>query len=194
MTGTQMQWRNDRGAPHRLYSRHSTPFRVAFGTFRFHSEPLRGINEMRTFPVPPGTGVSCAKSEKRMTNNTPDTDVGFRRIKGREPRTQSIATRFTRAEEQTLVARAEANGQNLREWARDVLLRVAVDESRGEMGMYIFTELVGIQMLLMSALDPLLRSEKMAPEELAALYRRVQTTKATRAQELLAKRNLKKEK
>lgn len=129
-----------------------------------------------------------------MPRNTVDTDIGFRRIKGREPRTQSIATRFTRAEEQTLVARAEANGQNLREWARDVLLRVAVDESRGEMGMYIFTELVGIQMLLMSALDPLLRSEKMAPEELAALYRRVQTTKATRAQELLAKRNLKKEK
>jgi hypothetical protein len=28
MTGTQMQWRNDRGAPHRLYSRHSTPHRV----------------------------------------------------------------------------------------------------------------------------------------------------------------------
>jgi hypothetical protein len=46
----------------------------------------------------------------------------------------------------------------------------------------------------MSALDPLLRGEKMAQEQLAALYRRVQTTKATRAQELLAKRNLKKEK
>ena len=60
--------------------------------------------------------------------------------------------------------------------------------------MHIFTELVGIQMLLMNALDPLLRSEKMATEELAALYRRVQTTKATRAQELLAKRNQKKEK
>jgi hypothetical protein len=93
-----------------------------------------------------------------------------------------------------LLARAEANGQNLREWARDVLLRIAAEESRGEMEMHIFTELVGIQMLLMSALDPLLRGEKMAPEELAALYRRVQTTKATRAQELLVKRNLKKEK
>ena len=46
----------------------------------------------------------------------------------------------------------------------------------------------------MSALDPLLRSEKMAPEELAALYRRVQTTKATRAQELFAMRHQKKEK
>ena len=149
---------------------------------------------MRSFPVPLGTGVSCVKSEKRMTSNTVDSDAGLRRIKGREPRTQSIATRFTRTEEQALLTRAEANGQNLREWAREVLLRVAVNESRTEMEMHIFTELVGIQMLLMSALDPLLRGEKMAPEQLAALYRRVQTTKATRAQELLAKRNLKREK
>ena len=129
-----------------------------------------------------------------MPRNTVDTDIGFRRIKGREPRTRSIATRFTPSEERALLARAEANGQNLREWARDVLLRVTADEGRGEMEMHIFTELVGIQMLLMSALDPLLRGEKMAPEQLAALYRRVQTTKATRAQELLAKRNLKREK
>lgn len=129
-----------------------------------------------------------------MTNNTADTNVGFRRIKGREPRTQSIATRFTRSEEQALQRRAEANGQSLREWARDVLLRVAVNESRAEMEMHIFTELVGIQMLLMNALDPLLRGEKMAQEELAALYRRVQTTKAAQAQELLAKRNLFKQK
>ncbi len=129
-----------------------------------------------------------------MTNNTVDTDAGFRRIKGREPRTQSIATRFTRSEEQVLLKRAEANGQNLREWARDVLLRVAVNESRVEMEMHIFTELVGIQMLLMNALDPLLRGETMAQEQLAVLYRRVQTTKAAQAQELLTKRNLKKEK
>jgi hypothetical protein len=124
-----------------------------------------------------------------MTNNTADTNVGFRRLKGREPRTQSIATRFTRSEEQALQRRAEANGQSLREWARDVLLRVAVNESRAEMEMHIFTELVGIQMLLMNALDPLLRGEKMAQEELAALYRGVQTTKAAQAQGLLAKRN-----
>ena len=62
------------------------------------------------------------------------------------------------------------------------------------MEMHIFTELVGIQILLMNALDPLLRGEKMAQEGLAALYRRVQTTKAAQAQELLAKRNLFKQK
>jgi hypothetical protein len=78
--------------------------------------------------------------------------------------------------------------------ARDVLLRVAVSESRAEMEMHIFTELVGIQMLLMNALDPLLRGEKMTQEQLAALYRRIQTTKAAQAHELLAKRGQSKEK
>lgn len=149
---------------------------------------------MRAFPVPPGTGVSSVRSEKRMTNNTADMDVRVRRIKGREPRTQSIATRFTRSEEQVLQKRAEANSQNLREWARDVLLRVAVNENRAEMEMHLFTELVGLQMLLMNALDPLLRGEKMTQEQLTALYRRVQTTKAAQAQELLAKRGHHKEK
>lgn len=124
-----------------------------------------------------------------MTTNTIDMDARLRRIKGREPRTQSVATRFTRSEEQALLKKAEANGQNLREWARDVLLRVVVNESRAEMEMHIFTELVGVQMLLMNALEPLLRGEKMTQEQLAALYRRVQTSKAVQAQELLAKRD-----
>ena len=123
-----------------------------------------------------------------MTNSTIDMDARLRRIKGREPRTQSVATRFTRTEEQALKQRAESSGQNLREWARDVLLRFVVNESRAEMEMHIFTELVGVQMLLMNALDPLLRGEKMTQEQLSALYRRVQTTKAANAQELLAKR------
>jgi hypothetical protein len=62
------------------------------------------------------------------------------------------------------------------------------------MEMHIFTELVGIQMLLMNALEPLLRGDKMSQEQLTVLFRRVQTTKAAQAQELLAKRSQNKEK
>src|SRR5690242_3032969 len=115
---------------------------------------------MRKFPVPPGTEVFLNGTKVhsrygcRLSAN-----------QGREPRTQIIATRFTRSEEQALQKRAEANGHKLREWARDVLLCVVVNNSQAEMETHIFTELVGIQMLLMSALDPLLRGEKMAPEE-----------------------------
>jgi hypothetical protein len=72
--------------------------------------------------------------------------------------------RFGRSGEQALQKMAAANGQKLREWARDVLLCVVVNDSHAEVEMHIFKEIVGIQMLLMSALDPLLRGEKMAPE------------------------------
>ena len=52
-----------------------------------------------------------------MTSNTVIRMYGLRRINGREPRTQSIATRFTRSEERQvlltgprLMARICANG------------------------------------------------------------------------------------
>ena len=129
-----------------------------------------------------------------MSTSDQETESPLRRIKGRETRTQSVATRFTCAEEKALLKKAEANGQNLREWAREVLLRDAAMSNHPEMEMHIFTELVGIQMLLMNVLEPLLRGDKMAQEQLSVLFRRVQTTKAAQAQELLTKRNQNREK
>ncbi|MGH9502248.1 MAG: plasmid mobilization protein [Terriglobales bacterium] len=129
-----------------------------------------------------------------MSNNTAQIADRLPRNKGRENRTQSIATRFTRAEEQALLRQAEASGQNLREWARDVMLRGEAVGRHSEMEMHIFTELVGIQMLLMNTLEPLLRGDKIAQDQLAILFRQVQTTKAAKAQELLAKRSQKQEK
>jgi hypothetical protein len=46
----------------------------------------------------------------------------------------------------------------------------------------------------MSTLEPLLRGDKVAQDQLTAVFRRVQTTKTARAQELLAKRSQKQEK
>jgi hypothetical protein len=62
------------------------------------------------------------------------------------------------------------------------------------MELHIFTELVGIQMLLMNTLEPLLRGDKISQDQLTVIFRRVQTTKAAQAQELLARRNQKREK
>jgi hypothetical protein len=114
--------------------------------------------------------------------------------KGREARTQSIATRFTRTEELELLDRAETAGMNLREWARNVLLRAESEGQKSEMETHIFTELIGIQMLLMGALEPLLKSLNMSVEQVDQLFRQVQTTKAAKAQELLARRSQKQEK
>ena len=129
-----------------------------------------------------------------MSIDTLEIENSQGRIKGREPRSQSIATRFTRAEERALLRKAEASGQNLREWVRDVLLHGDGSGWSGDMEMHIFTELVGIQMLLMNTLEPLLRGDKMAQDQLTVLFRQVQMTKSAKAQELLAKRNQKQEK
>jgi hypothetical protein len=123
-----------------------------------------------------------------MPEQAEKSEKNLRRLRGRMARSQSIGTKLTPDEERQILVAAEADGKAPSEWARDLLLRGALASNRGEMEMHIFTELVGIQMLLMNALDPLLRGEKMTQEQLAALYRRVQATKTTQAQELLAKR------
>ena len=116
------------------------------------------------------------------------------RLKFREARTRSIGTKLTPAEEKEILAAAEAQGKVPSEWARELLLRGAIADSRGQMDMHIFTELVGLQMLLMDTLEPLLRGDKLAQEQVKNLFRQVQTTKAAKAQELLAKRSQKQEK
>ena len=115
------------------------------------------------------------------------------RLKGRVARSRSFGTKLTPDEEKQILAAAEAQGKAPSEWARDLLLRGAVVANKGEMEMHIFTELVGVQILLMNALEPLLRGDRMAQEQLTALFRRVQTTKAAQAQELLSRRSQNKE-
>jgi hypothetical protein len=124
-----------------------------------------------------------------MSIQTEDRDTNSRRLRGRVARSRSIGTKLTPDEERQFLAAAEAEGKAPSEWARELLLRGAVASNRGDMEMHIFTELVGIQMLLMNTLEPLLRGDKLVEEQLAVLFRRVQTTKAAQAQELLAKRS-----
>jgi uncharacterized protein (DUF1778 family) len=119
----------------------------------------------------------------------------LQRLRGRVARSRSIGTKLTPDEEQQILSAAEAQGKALSEWVRDVLLRGATPTIREKWRyIFFFTELVGIQMLLMNTLEPLLLGDKITQEQLTLLFRRVQTTKAAQAQELLAKRSQNKEK
>ena len=93
------------------------------------------------------------------------------RLRGRLARFRSIGTKLTPVEEKRILAAAEADGKAPSEWARDLLLGGAASAIRGEMEMHIFTELVGLPMLLMSALEPLLRGETKSPHQVASLFR-----------------------
>jgi hypothetical protein len=116
------------------------------------------------------------------------------KLRGRDRRSRNLSTKLTASEAKAVEEAASRAGKTPSEWARDLLLRSAGIGSQTQMEMHIFTELVGIQMLLMNTLEPLLRGDKIAQEQLTILFRQVQTTKATRAQELLAKRGQNKEK
>ncbi len=101
-------------------------------------------------------------------------------------RNRILSARFTENEYAALENFAWSKGTTLADWVRDALLRDLGNGSAAEMEMHIFTELVGIQLLLMNTLEPLLRGDKISQEQLAALFRQVQITKAAKAQELLA--------
>jgi hypothetical protein len=121
-------------------------------------------------------------------------DRSSEKLRGRDRRSCNLSTKLTANEAKAVEEAASGAGKTPSEWARDLLLRGVVVGSHTPMEMHIFTELVGIQMLLMNTLEPLLRGDKIAQEQLTILFRQVQTTKATRAKELLAKRGQNKEK
>ena len=116
------------------------------------------------------------------------------KLLGRDRRSRNLSTKLTAQEAKAIEDAASRASKTPSEWARDLLLRAVVIGSHTSMEMHIFTELVGIQMLLMNTLEPLLRGDKIAPDQLNILFRQVQTTKATKAQELLAKRSQNREK
>ncbi|MFZ0799573.1 MAG: hypothetical protein WCA13_02310 [Terriglobales bacterium] len=116
------------------------------------------------------------------------------KLLGRDRRSRNLSTKLTAQEAKAIEEAASRCGKTPSEWARDLLLRGVAIGSQTSMEMHIFTELVGLQMLLMNTLEPLLRGDKLAQEQLAILFRQVQTTKAAKAQELLAKRSQNREK
>lgn len=108
----------------------------------------------------------------------------LQRMKGREIRSQSIATRFTREEEKTLLRVASDRGMNLREWSREVLLEAArgsrlYDESA------LFAEIQALRLILINALEPLLRGEQWSAEQFKQMLLYVKSNKHRVATELM---------
>lgn len=120
-----------------------------------------------------------------MHVNTLEMDMRLRRIKGRDPRSQSIATRFTKAEEDTLLRASSDRGMNLREWSREVLLTAARGSQPADEGA-LFVEVQALRLLLINTLEPLLRGEKMTPEQFKEMLRYVKNNKRKAAADLLA--------
>lgn len=121
-----------------------------------------------------------------MSANTLTIEDSFRRTNGRESRTQSIATRFTQTEERALLKTAESRGQNLREWARDVLLRETKLPNGSASTDALMAEIVGLQLFLTNVLSPVACGEQLSSDQYQELMRQVKANKHRATREVIA--------
>lgn len=106
----------------------------------------------------------------------------------RARRTRTASAKVTASEFAELESYAYQRGQSVSEWIRQTLLKEVRTQRTGSLNHHIFTELVGIQLLLINTIAPLIRGDRLTAEQLDAVLRRVQSIKSRKAQELLEKR------
>jgi hypothetical protein len=113
--------------------------------------------------------------------------VGTRlpRLRGRTARSQSIGTKLTPQEEKQVLEASESQGKAPSEWARDVLLAAARGQLRQD-NVALFTEVQALRLMLINTLEPLLRGERMTPEQFKDMLRYVKNNKRKAAADTLA--------
>jgi hypothetical protein len=107
-------------------------------------------------------------------------------------RNRILSVRLSDAEYGALEQQAWSSGQTIGDWARDQLLKrmeqAAEHAEADRLTVHVFTELIGLQMLLMAFFSPLLEGRQISTEQYQELVRSVQAGKGKRAKELLAQR------
>lgn len=101
--------------------------------------------------------------------------------RGRAPRSESFATRFTSAEVAVIAKAAAADGKTPREWSRDVLLEAAGRSNNAA----LFTELVATRMLLVNLIKPLILGEKVSATWITEAMTMVRKEKHRAAQDVM---------
>jgi hypothetical protein len=105
-------------------------------------------------------------------------------------RTVTVGGKFTVSEYEEFSKVAAKKGQLLGEWAREVLLREIEENNRD---FDLVCEVVGLQLLVMNVLAPLARGEKISAEQFQGIVKSVQSAKIKAAEEMLSRRQQRKE-
>ena len=103
------------------------------------------------------------------------------RQRGREARSRERCNTLHASEERSWANAAAEQGQTLREWAREVLLR----EARSSTSDALLTEVVAMRMMLNSFLRPLCCGETITPEDFTAQVMNIRATKQKVTQEIV---------
>ena len=124
----------------------------------------------------------------------PVMDTGTEPVQRPDVRSRQVGVRLSESEYSALEKLAWAEGRTPGEWARELLshaVRIGTDE---QIAVHAFTELVGLELLLMNTLPSLVSGQKMGAEQFQKLVAQIQVTKQTKARELLARRSAREEK
>ncbi len=143
---------------------------------------VSNINDLERVQVPDATmtvafGTDLSRVISMKLTSDISTTAGSRQ--GRDSRSESFATRFTRTELAILSRAAAKDGLKVREWAREVLLREA---RRSEDP--LFTELIATRMILLNLLKPLAMGQVVTPEDFTRISATVRSDKRKVAHEI----------
>jgi hypothetical protein len=121
-----------------------------------------------------------------MTLLSTESRQSHRKVRGREKRNMTLNTKLTELEFAEVEQFCEARNVAFGEWVREVVLR-EVRRSEDRLGtVTLLGEITGLRLLLINTLEPLLRGEKMTPEQFKEMLRYVKTNKRKAAADMLA--------
>jgi len=121
-----------------------------------------------------------------MTLLSTESRQSHRKVRGREKRNMTLNTKLTELEFAEVERFCQSHNVAFGEWVREVVLReVRGPDDRSEI-VPLVGEITGLRLLLINTLEPLLRGEKMTPEQFKEMLRYVKTNKRKAAADMLA--------
>ena len=100
-------------------------------------------------------------------------------------RTVTVGGKFTEAEAKMLAEQAVQRGQLLGEWVRESLLSSGLEQARNVENVALFAEVQVLRLILINALEPLLRGEQWSAEQFKQMLLYVKSNKHQVAAELM---------
>jgi len=100
-------------------------------------------------------------------------------------RTVTVGGKFTEAEAKMLAEQAAQRGQLLGEWVRESLLSSGLEQARNVENVALFAEVQVLRLILINALEPLLRGEQWSAEQFKQMLLYVKSNKHQVAAELM---------
>jgi hypothetical protein len=121
-----------------------------------------------------------------MTLLSTESRQPHRKVRGREKRSMTLNTKLTEREFAEVERFCESRSVAFGEWVREVVLREVRGPEEDIPTLALVGEITGLRLLLINTLEPLMRGEKMTPEQFKEMLRYVKTNKRKAAADMLA--------